>query len=90
MKKEEFVKLFANELGTTYKDTEKTLDTLLSSLLHVFEKGEGLTLRGFGNFEVKERAARVGRNPQTGESVEIPAHKVVTFKAGKDVKKALK
>jgi DNA-binding protein HU-beta len=90
MKKEEFVKLFANELGATYKDTEKTLDTLLSSLLHVFEQGEGLTLRGFGNFEVKERAARMGRNPQTGESVEIPAHKVVTFKSGKDVKEALK
>jgi DNA-binding protein HU-beta len=90
MKKEEFVKLFANEFGATYKDTEKTLDTLLSSLLRVFEQGEGLTLRGFGNFEVKERAARMGRNPQDGTPVEIPAHKVVTFKAGKDIKEALK
>jgi DNA-binding protein HU-beta len=90
MKKEEFIKLFAEESGTTQKEAEKTLDALTSSLLHVFEQGEGLALRGFGNFEVKERAARVGRNPQDGTPVEIPAHKVVTFKAGKDVKEALK
>jgi DNA-binding protein HU-beta len=91
MKKEEFVKLVQKELDLpSYGEAEKTLNGVTSSLLHVFEQGEGLTLRGFGNFEVKERAARMGRNPQDGTPVEIPAHKVVTFKAGKDIKEALK
>lgn len=90
MKKEDFVKVFAEELGTTQKDAEVKLDAFTSSLLRVFKQGEGLTIRGFGAFEIVTRKARKGHNPNTGEEMIIPEKKTVKFKPGKLIKDIVK
>lgn len=63
---------------------------MLASIAEALAAGEKVNLVGFGTFEVRERAARIARNPQTGEPVEVPATKVPAFKAGKGLKKACK
>ncbi|PHG56949.1 HU family DNA-binding protein, partial [Bacillus toyonensis] len=64
-------------------------DTVLESLQQALQKGDNVQLIGFGTFEVRERAAREGRNPSTGESLIIPAKKAPAFKAGKQLKEAV-
>lgn len=68
---------------------EEVLNKLLASITNALEKGEDVTLIGWGTFKVNERKARTGRNPKTGVPLQIPASKVVTFKVGKKLKDAV-
>jgi len=68
---------------------EASLDALAKTITDALKKGEKITLVGFGSFEVKKRAARKGRNPQTGEEIKIAASKAPVFKAGKSLKDAV-
>ena len=84
MTKKEFIALYAERANfETKADAERKLDAILDLFEEVLVKGEEVNFTGWGKFEVKETAARVGRNPKTGEELQIPAKKVVKFKAGK-------
>ena len=72
--------------GLTKKQIETVLNTFTETVLESLKEGEKVQLMGFGTFEVKERAARVGRKPSTGEAIEIPAKKIPSFKPGKGFK----
>lgn len=73
----------------TKKDAEKAVNALFASIEEALARGDKVQLVGFGTFEVKERAARVGRNPRTGEEISIAATKVPVFKAGKALRDAV-
>ena len=90
MNKVELVNAVAAKAELTKKDAEKAVSAVISSIEDALKAGEKVQLIGFGTFEVKERAARTGRNPQTGAAVEIAASKVPAFKAGAALKNALK
>ncbi|AIM64372.1 DNA-binding protein HU [Weissella ceti] len=81
--KQELVNDVATATGLTKKDAASAVDAVFSSIQDSLAKGEKVQLIGFGNFEVRSRAARKGRNPQTKEEIEIPASKVPAFKPGK-------
>ena len=84
MTKKEFIGLYAERANFETKvDAEKKLDTVLNLFEEILIKGDDINFVGWGKFEVKDTPARVGRNPKTGVEVEIPAKKVVKFKAGK-------
>ncbi len=84
MTKKEFIALYAEKAKfETKADAERKLDAVLDLFEEVLVKGEEVNFTGWGKFEVKETAERLGRNPKTGEEVKIPAKKVVKFKAGK-------
>ena len=80
MNKTELIAAAAQAAGMTKKDTERVLNAALETITATLVKGEKVQLSGFGTFEVKERDARVGRNPRTKEAVEIPATSVPVFK----------
>ena len=86
MNKTELIAVASQAVGMTKKDTERVLNAALDAITAALEKGEKVQLSGFGTFEIKEREARVGRNPHTKESVEIPATTVPVFKASKVLK----
>ena len=86
--KAQLIETVAEKTGLTKKDA--TVDAVFGSIQDFLEKGDKVQLIGFGNFEVRERAARKGRNPQTGAEIEIPASKVPAFKPGKALKDAVK
>lgn len=86
MNKQELVSAIADKANLSKKDAEAALTAFISSVEDALKNGEKVQLVGFGNFEVRERAARVGRNPQTGEEMKIAAAKVPTFKAGSVLK----
>ena len=88
--KQELVDSVAKATGLTKKDAVASVDAVFASIEAALKKGEKVQLIGFGNFEVRERAARKGRNPQTGEEIEIAASKVPAFKPGKALKDAVK
>ena len=90
MNKAELVAAVAEKAGLTKKDAEMAINALLGTVTESLEKGEKVQLIGFGNFEVRERAAREGKNPQTGEAIKIAACKVPAFKAGQALKNAVK
>lgn len=90
MTKHEFVKAIAQKMESTQKNAEKALDAIIDVIVDTLAKGEEIKLVGFGSFEIKERAERLGRNPQTGEEVKIPAKKVPVFKFGKQIKDVVK
>jgi len=90
MKKAELIDAVATKLELTKQDTKKAVDALLETISNTLANEEKIQLIGFGTFEVRERAARTGRNPQTGEEMTIPASKVPAFKPGKELKEALK
>ena len=84
MTKKEFIDLYAAKGNfETKADSERKLNTLLDLFEEVLVKGDDINFVGWGKFEVKETAARTGRNPKTGEEIKIEAKKVVKFKAGK-------
>ncbi len=84
MTKKEFIALYAEKAKfETKADAERKLDAALDLFEEILVKGEEVNFIGWGKFEVKNTPARVGRNPKTGEEVQIPAKKVVKFKAGK-------
>ena len=83
MNKTELVAAIADEAGLSKKDAEKALKAFTDVVTEELKKGEKVQLVGFGTFEVSERAAREGRNPQTGAAMKIAASKAPKFKAGK-------
>ena len=89
MKKSELVTLVAEKTGFSKKDTEATVTAVLETIISALEDNEKVQLVGFGSFEVKERAARIGRNPKTKEAIEIPASKAPVFKPSKALKDIL-
>ena len=86
MNKNELIAEIACKSGLTKKDAEKALAATLDTLTEAMVKGDKVMLVGFGSFEVKQRDARMGRNPKTKEVIEIPATRVPVFKAGKALK----
>ena len=86
MNKTELVAAMAEQADMTKKDAEKALTAFTDVVAEELKKGEKIQLVGFGTFEVSERAAREGRNPQTGETMKIAAAKAPKFKAGKALK----
>ncbi|MBM7603058.1 DNA-binding protein HU-beta [Metabacillus crassostreae] len=89
MNKTELINEVASRSELSKKDVTKAVDSVLDVLLNTLKEGDKVQLIGFGNFEVKERAARKGRNPQTGEEIEIAASKVPSFSPGKSLKDAV-
>ncbi len=79
----------AEESGLTNVDSEKAVKAVFSSISSALQSGDSVSVIGFGSFSVGDRAARVGRNPRTGEELKIPAAKVVKFKVGKGLKDAV-
>ncbi|MED4268616.1 HU family DNA-binding protein [Priestia megaterium] len=90
MKKAEFVEAVGSKSELTKQEAKKAVDALFETISTTLAKGEKVQLVGFGTFEVRERAERTGRNPQTGEEMTIPATKVPGFKVGKELKEAVK
>ena len=86
MNKTELVAAVAEKTGMSKKDSEKAVNAAFDSITEALAAGEKVQLVGFGAFEVKERNARVGRNPKTKEEIQIPASRVPVFKAGKALK----
>ncbi|WP_346897544.1 HU family DNA-binding protein [Clostridium sp. UBA7503] len=86
MNKSELIAKMAEKSGLTKKDNEAVLKAFIESVEESLEGGEKVQLVGFGTFETRERAARVGRNPRTKEEIQIPASKVPVFKVGKEFK----
>lgn len=89
MNKTELTTAMAEQAGISKKDAEKALKAFTDIIADELKKGEKVQLVGFGTFEVSERAAREGRNPQTNEPMPIPASKAPKFKAGKALKDML-
>ena len=89
MNRVELVAAMADKAGLAKKDAEKALKAFTDVVAEELKKGEKIQLVGFGTFEVSERAAREGRNPQTGKSMTIAACKAPKFKAGKALKDAI-
>jgi DNA-binding protein HU-beta len=81
--------VMAEKSGLTKKDSEKALNSFIEAVEEALVKGEKVQLVGFGTFEVRERSARKGRNPQTGEEIDIPAASVPAFKAGKALRESI-
>ncbi|GFR38416.1 DNA-binding protein HU [Insulibacter thermoxylanivorax] len=90
MNKTDLINNIAAKSGMTKKDVETVLNGLLGEITEALAKGEKVQLIGFGTFETRNRSSRVGRNPQTGKSITIPATKVPAFKAGNKLKEAVK
>ena len=86
MNKSDLVAAMAAKTGDTKKCAEETLNAFVDVVTEALVKGEKVQLVGFGSFEVRKRAARKGRNPQTKEEIKIPASKAPKFKAGKALK----
>ncbi len=86
MNKAELVAAVAAKTGDTKKAAEASVDAFVSAVKESLKKGEKVQLVGFGSFEVRKRAARKGRNPQTKEEIKIPASKAPVFRAGKQLK----
>ncbi len=89
MNKVELIAAVADKAGLTKKDAEKAVAAMIASIEEALIKGDKVQLIGFGTFQVNERAARVGRNPQTKEEITIAASKQPVFKAGAALKKAV-
>ena len=89
MNKTELIAAVAEKTGMTKKDAEKVVITVFDTVTETLAAGEKVQIVGFGTFEAKKREARVGRNPKTNETIEIPASVAPAFKAGKSLKEAL-
>lgn len=89
MNKQELISVIADKANLTKKDAEAALAAFTGAVEDALKAGDKVQLVGFGSFEVRERAARIGRNPSTGEEMEIAAAKVPAFKAGKALKELI-
>lgn len=89
MNKNELIQAIADNTGASKAEAERTLDALLEVISETLKKGDSLSLTGFGSFEVRDRPARLGRNPRTGEEITIGASKIPAFKAGTTLKAAV-
>lgn len=90
MNKKELINIVTETTGLAKKDVTAVVDATFDKIAEALKNGDKVKLSGFGNFEVRERAARKGRNPQTGEEIEIPASKVPVFKPAKSLRDAVK
>ncbi len=90
MTKQHLVDALADKAGLTKVDAGRVLDALESTIPEALARGEKVTWTGFGTFEVRTRAARMGRNPQTGAALHIPETKTPAFKAGKGLKESVR
>ena len=89
MTKAELVEDVARAAELTKKDAERLVEIVFESIIETLNQGEKIELRGFGSFRVRERGARRGRNPKTGDPVDIPAKRVPYFKPGKELKELI-
>ncbi|MEW6088488.1 MAG: HU family DNA-binding protein [bacterium] len=89
MTKADIVNKISDSVGLSKKDATSAVDAVIEAITKALSKGESVQLVGFGSFNVRKRAARRGRNPQTGASIKIAARKVPSFKAGKALKDAV-
>ncbi|PCJ48156.1 MAG: DNA-binding protein HU [Gammaproteobacteria bacterium] len=89
MNKSELIDAIASEADISKASAGRALDSMLTSITGALSNGDSVSLVGFGTFSVKQRAARIGRNPQTGEAIQIKAATVPGFKAGKALKEAV-
>jgi len=89
MNKGELIESIANQSGLTKADSGRALDATLDAIQGILATGDKVTLPGFGTFSTSKRAARTGRNPQTGEAIKIKARTVAKFKAGKNLSDAV-
>jgi integration host factor subunit beta len=89
MTKAELVEDVARAAELTKKDAERLVEIVFESIIDTLNQGEKIELRGFGSFRVRERGARRGRNPKTGDPVDIPAKRVPYFKPGKELKELI-
>ena len=90
MNKKELVESVVEKTGFKVKEAEKSVNVIIESITEALKKGDKVQLIGFGTFEVRQRAARTGHNPQTGKEINIPATKVPAFKPGKALKDVVK
>ena len=90
MNKSDLVNKVAEIADLSKKDAAKAVDAVFEAISQALQSGEKVQIVGFGNFEVRERSARKGRNPQTGEEIEIAASKVPAFKPGKVLKEGIR
>ena len=89
MNKGELIEAVASATGSTKADATRAIDATIDAISGALKKGDSVTLIGFGTFKVSQRAARTGRNPQTGAELKIPARKGPAFKAGAGLKSAV-
>ncbi len=89
MNKAQLVDAIAKKTGFTKKDMSKAVDVVFDTITEVLSRGEKVSVVGFGTFETRSRAARKGRNPQTGREIRIKARRVPAFRAGKNLKSAI-
>lgn len=89
MNKTELIDVIADEAEISKAAASRAMDAILNAVTKTLAQGDQVTLVGFGTFSVRDRAARAGRNPQTGETIEIKAAKIPSFKAGKALKDAV-
>jgi DNA-binding protein HU-beta len=89
MNKSDLIAAVANATGTSKADAGSTVDATFDAIANALKSGDSVQLVGFGNFSVADRAAREGRNPSTGETIQIAASKAPKFKAGKGLKDAV-
>ncbi|WP_027717438.1 HU family DNA-binding protein [Desulfovirgula thermocuniculi] len=89
MNKADLISQVAEKTDLTKKDAEKAVTAVFAAIEEALARGDKVQLVGFGTFEIRERAARKGRNPQTGEEIEIAAARVPVFKAGKNLRDAV-
>lgn len=90
MNKTDLVNNISAKSGLTKRDVEAVLNGFLGEVTEALQSGDKVQLIGFGTFETRSRSGRVGRNPQTGKTIEIPASKIPAFKAGNKLKDAIK
>ena len=90
MNKAELIDAMASEANLTKADAKRALDAFVGATTKALKKGDRVALVGFGSFGVAKRAARTGRNPQTGKEIKIAAKKVVKFKAGSELSASVK
>ncbi|MBA2318657.1 MAG: HU family DNA-binding protein [Euzebyales bacterium] len=90
MNKQELIDSVADGAELTKADAGRAVDAVVSTISDALRAGEKVAITGFGSFEVRERAARTGRNPQTGATMQVPASKAPAFKAGKGLKDAVR
>ncbi len=89
MTKAELVEEVAKSSNLSKKDAEVVVQTVLDSIVESLKRGEKIELRGFGSFRIRNRLARQGRNPKTGETVKVPAKRVPYFKPGKELRELI-
>ncbi len=90
MNKADLIEAIANDAGLNKADAKKALDAFIDNASKALKKGDRISLVGFGSFAINKRSARTGRNPQTGKEINIPAKKVVKFKAGSELAEMVK